>query len=105
MIFLWIPETKQRTFEELDYIFVILTYTHMRYHMQKALPYFISRWILRREDDGLDSLYTFDTAAVTDESRIAQLYENDRRRTELAKGSNGSEGNTEKPSEQAIEGA
>lgn len=96
MIFLWVPETKQRTLEELDYIFAVPTRTHMRYQMQKALPYFINRWVFMRKDAVLEPLYTFDTAGETDESRIAQLYENDRRRAELAKENSGSEENVEK---------
>lgn len=29
MIFLWVPETKQRTLEELDYIFAVPTTKHV----------------------------------------------------------------------------
>jgi len=38
MIFLWVPETKQRTLEELDYVFGVPTRTHMHYQLTKALP-------------------------------------------------------------------
>jgi hypothetical protein len=38
MIFLWVPETKQRTLEELDYIFAVPTRVHMHYQLTKALP-------------------------------------------------------------------
>jgi hypothetical protein len=38
MIFLWVPETKQRTLEELDYIFAVPTRIHMNYQLKKALP-------------------------------------------------------------------
>jgi hypothetical protein len=31
MIFLWVPETKQRTLEELDYVFAVPTRIHMKY--------------------------------------------------------------------------
>lgn len=31
MIFLWVPETKQRTLEELDYVFAVPTAKHMKY--------------------------------------------------------------------------
>jgi len=85
MIFLWVPETKQRTLEELDYIFAVPTRTHMHYQVTKALPYFINRWILRRKNVTLEPLYHFDTARETDESRIADLHANDRRRAELRK--------------------
>lgn len=42
MIFLWVPETKQRTLEELDYVFAVPTRKHMHYQMTKALPYVIT---------------------------------------------------------------
>lgn len=38
MIFLWLPETKQRTLEELDYVFAVPTRKHMHYQVTKALP-------------------------------------------------------------------
>ncbi|KAG0653077.1 Polyol transporter [Hyphodiscus hymeniophilus] len=81
MIFLWVPETKQRTLEELDYIFAVPTRTHMRYQCTKALPYFINRWIYMRKDAVLEPLYTFDDAS-NDRDRINDMYENDRKRSE-----------------------
>ena len=35
MIFLWVPETKQRTLEELDYVFAVPTRKHMSYQVPK----------------------------------------------------------------------
>lgn len=95
MIFLWVPETKQRTLEELDYIFAVPTRTHMRYQITKALPYFIDRWIRRNKNAVLEPLYTFDSADDNDASRIADLLENDRRRAEIRKDNSGSEENIE----------
>jgi hypothetical protein len=91
MIFLWVPETKQRTLEELDYIFAVPTRTHMHYQLTKALPYFINRWIFRRKGTVLEPLYTFESAGQTDASRIADLHANDRRRAELRKDNSGSD--------------
>jgi hypothetical protein len=96
MIFLWVPETKQRTLEELDYIFAVPTRTHMSYQMKKALPYFINRWILRRKDAVLEPLYQFDSARDTDASRIADLHAADARRAEFRKDNSGSDENVEK---------
>ncbi|KAJ5541541.1 hypothetical protein N7494_006617 [Penicillium frequentans] len=59
MIFLWVPETKQRTLEELDYIFAVPTRVHMHYQVFKALPWWIQRYIFRR-DVQLEPLYKFD---------------------------------------------
>lgn len=59
LIFLWVPETKQRTLEELDYIFAVPTRVHMRYQMFTALPWWIRRYIFRRKEK-LEPLYKFD---------------------------------------------
>ncbi|KAF2023355.1 hypothetical protein EK21DRAFT_105367 [Setomelanomma holmii] len=51
MIFLWVPETKQRTLEELDYIFAVPTRRHMSYQVKENLPWWFKTYILR--DKGL----------------------------------------------------
>lgn len=48
MIFLWMPETKQRTLEELDYIFAVPTRTHMKYQVTQNLPWWFKTYVLRR---------------------------------------------------------
>ncbi|KAK3081242.1 hypothetical protein LTS18_008742 [Coniosporium uncinatum] len=60
MIFFWVPETKQRTLEELDYVFAVPTGKHMRYQAGKALPYFIQKYVLRRKGATLEPLYQMD---------------------------------------------
>jgi hypothetical protein len=80
MIFLWVPETKQRTLEELDYIFAVPTKVHMRYQLSKALPWFIQRYIFFRKSAVLQPLYHFDSP--TGQSRIENLYANDKARAE-----------------------
>ncbi|PYH33516.1 galactose-proton symport [Aspergillus neoniger CBS 115656] len=64
MIFLWVPETKQRTLEELDYIFGVPTRMHMRYQMFQVLPWWINRYIFRR-DVHLEPLYKLDHLATS----------------------------------------
>jgi len=66
MIFCFVPETKQRTLEELDYIFAIPTATFMRYQLTKALPWWFKKWIMRRNPGPLEPLYTFDGPLLTD---------------------------------------
>lgn len=66
MIFLWMPETKQRTLEELDYIFAVPTRRHMSYQTKTALPYWFKRYILRK-DVKLEPLYHFDHIATAEE--------------------------------------
>ncbi|KAF2125368.1 D-xylose-proton symporter [Dothidotthia symphoricarpi CBS 119687] len=57
MIFLWMPETKQRTLEELDYIFAVPTTVHMKYQATKNLPWWIRTYILRRKGEAKPQLY------------------------------------------------
>ncbi|KAJ5547923.1 hypothetical protein N7513_005157 [Penicillium frequentans] len=66
MIFLWVPETKQRTLEELDYIFAVPTRVHMRYQVFQVLPWWFRTYILR-QNVTLEPLYHFDHIA-TDET-------------------------------------
>lgn len=79
MIFLWVPETKQRTLEELDYIFAVPTRTHMHYQVTKALPWFFNKYIMRR-DVVLEPLYKFDTNSHND--RLDEMKANDAARKE-----------------------
>ncbi|KAI9758167.1 MAG: hypothetical protein M4579_003141 [Chaenotheca gracillima] len=60
MIFFWVPETKQRTLEELDYVFAVPTTVHMKYHTSESLPYFFKRWVFFRKDATLKPLYKFE---------------------------------------------
>ncbi|KAL7776058.1 hypothetical protein CFE70_006471 [Pyrenophora teres f. teres 0-1] len=59
MIFLWLPETKQRTLEELDYVFGVPTRTHMDYQLKKNLPWWFKTYILRRQGLAKPQLYHF----------------------------------------------
>ncbi|KAI9371895.1 hypothetical protein BJX61DRAFT_553392 [Aspergillus egyptiacus] len=64
MIFFWVPETKQRTLEEIDYIFAVPTRTHMHYQLFKVLPWWVRRYVFRRKNARLESLYQFDHVAT-----------------------------------------
>ncbi|KAF9458096.1 hypothetical protein BDZ94DRAFT_150646 [Collybia nuda] len=59
MIFFLMPETKQRTLEELDYVFAVPTSRHISYQLNTFLPYFIHRYIFFRKAQ-LMPLYNFD---------------------------------------------
>ncbi|KAI3401166.1 hypothetical protein diail_312 [Diaporthe ilicicola] len=65
MIFLCVPETKQRTLEELDYIFAVPTRTFIRYQLKTWLPWFIKRHIFFDKSAELEPLYHFDRVGVT----------------------------------------
>lgn len=73
MIFLWVPETKQRTLEELDYVFAVPTSVHMRYQVCKVIPWWVKSRVLRR-NAVLEPLYQFDSAA--DDDAAVELVEN-----------------------------
>ena len=84
MIFLWVPETKQRTLEELDYIFAVPTRTHMKYQVTKVLPWWFKRHVLRQKSARLEPLYQFDeTLAYTQD----EAYKEEIRRQSVAAGS------------------
>ncbi|KAH7079582.1 D-xylose-proton symporter [Paraphoma chrysanthemicola] len=57
MIFLWMPETKQRTLEELDYIFAVPTRRHMSYQVKENLPWWFKTYILRHKGLSKPVLY------------------------------------------------
>lgn len=59
MIFFWVPETKQRTLEELDYVFAVPTSKFGSYQVREALPWWFKRWVLFRKDAQLKPLYQF----------------------------------------------
>ncbi|KAF8195818.1 hypothetical protein K438DRAFT_1760708 [Mycena galopus ATCC 62051] len=58
MIFLLLPETKQRTLEELDHVFAVPTSKHVSYQIYTFLPYFFKRWVLFNNAT-LEELYNF----------------------------------------------
>jgi hypothetical protein len=61
MIFLFLYETKQRTLEELDYVFGVPTRTHVKYQLTKVLPWWIRRWVLfRKNTPPCEELYKFE---------------------------------------------
>jgi len=85
MIFFLVPETKQRTLEELDYVFAVPVRTHAGYQVSKFLPYIIKKYFLFQKDATLEPLYHFDTAAPgaaltreeTKPQRAVEAYRND----------------------------
>jgi hypothetical protein len=60
LIFLFLPETKQRTLEELDYVFAVPVGRFVRYQFAQAVPYWFRRWVLFRRGAALAPLYHFD---------------------------------------------
>ncbi|KAJ7761249.1 hypothetical protein DFH07DRAFT_740344 [Mycena maculata] len=60
MIFLGLPETKQRTLEELDQIFSVPTSRHAAYQLQTWLPWFVRRYVRWDQAAELEPLYDLD---------------------------------------------
>lgn len=67
MIFFWVPETKQRTLEELDYIFAVPTSTHAKYQLTKTLPFWIKRYVFQNKNAVREPLYHFDVRTTADD--------------------------------------
>lgn len=83
MIFLWLPETKQRTLEELDYVFAVPTHIFVNYQITKALPWWFRRYILWQKSATLEPLYHFDSPTEESdksrgEARITEQIENEK---------------------------
>lgn len=60
MIFFLVPETKQRTLEELDHVFAVPTSKHCAYQTKEVLPYWIQRYVFMRKNVTVRPLYNFD---------------------------------------------
>ncbi|KAF9476306.1 hypothetical protein BDN70DRAFT_952114 [Pholiota conissans] len=76
MIFLLLPETKQRTLEELDYVFAVPTSRHISYQVREFLPYWIRRYVLQQKVK-LQPLYQLDevrksTKSADEKASIAE---------------------------------
>lgn len=57
LIFLFLPETKQRTLEELDHVFGVPTRRHISYQVGTVLPWWFRRWVLFRKGEICPDLY------------------------------------------------
>ncbi|KAK5328359.1 hypothetical protein LTR11_000640 [Exophiala xenobiotica] len=85
MIFLWLPETKQRTLEELDYIFAIPTRTFMKHQCGTVAPWWIKTYILRRKIGPCPSLWSFDGHVDNDQEFVETI----RRQSQALQGEGG----------------
>ena len=65
MIFFFVPETKQRTLEELDYIFAVPLRKFMSYQTGTWLPWWIKRYVFWNKSAKLQPLYRFENVKET----------------------------------------
>jgi hypothetical protein len=56
----YFPSTRQRTLEELDYIFGVPTRRHAAYQVRTWLPWFIQRYIFLQRKVQLKPLYVLE---------------------------------------------
>ena len=72
LIFLFLYETKERTLEELDYVFGVPTRTHAKHQLTKVLPWWFRRYILWRKGAECPELYKFEDEAWTESDRESE---------------------------------
>lgn len=69
LIFLFVPETKQKTLEELDYVFSVSTRRHAKYQLTEVLPWWTKRYILLQKNGPCPELYHDQNKAQADAGR------------------------------------
>ena len=84
LIFFFVPETKQRTLEELDYVFAVPTRTHCKYQLTKALPYWCKRYVMRQKNVVLEPLYSFEGATAADQGKTVTVSPDERKPSVVA---------------------
>ena len=57
LIFLFVPETKQKTLEELDQVFAVPDRTHARYQLFTVLPWWTKRYVFQKKSATCPDLY------------------------------------------------
>lgn len=60
LIFLFVPETKQKSLEELDYVFGVSTRAHAKYQMGTVLPWWFKRYVFGNKSAVCPPLYRDD---------------------------------------------
>ncbi|KAH8599210.1 putative polyol transporter 5 [Bisporella sp. PMI_857] len=69
LIFCFLPETKQRSLEELDYVFGVTTRRHASYQLFTVFPWWFKRWVLfRKSTPPCPELYHFEEMEASTES-------------------------------------
>ncbi|CBX98508.1 similar to sugar transporter [Plenodomus lingam JN3] len=73
LIFLFVPETKQRTLEELDYIFAIPTRKFISHQCGTVLPWWIKTYVMRKKIGPCPSLISFEGGGENDQALGEQV--------------------------------
>lgn len=72
LIFLFVPETKQKSLEELDDVFAISNRRHAKYQMTEVLPWWTKRWVFQKKIGPCPELYHHEDAAALKEEATAK---------------------------------
>ncbi|PNY25843.1 Uncharacterized protein TCAP_04226 [Tolypocladium capitatum] len=64
MIFLWVPETMQRTLEELDWVFAVPVRKFAWYQITETIPWFFKKYFLFQRHATRPPLYHFEKVAT-----------------------------------------
>jgi sugar porter (SP) family MFS transporter len=64
MILFWVPETMQRTLEELDYVFAVPTSKYMSHVLHHDIPWWFKRYVFQQKNAVRKPLYTFENVAA-----------------------------------------
>lgn len=64
MIFFWVPETMQRTLEELDWVFAVPTGKFAKYQLFTNLPWWFKRYVFFQRNATKEPLYHFEKVAM-----------------------------------------
>lgn len=65
MIFLWVPETMQRTLEELDWVFAVPVRTFAWYQITETIPWWFKKYVFFQRNATRPPLYHFEKVAMT----------------------------------------
>ncbi|POR31595.1 Uncharacterized protein TPAR_08192 [Tolypocladium paradoxum] len=63
MIFLWVPETMQRTLEELDWVFAVPVRTFAWYQITETIPWWFKKYVFFQRSATRPPLYHFEKVA------------------------------------------
>lgn len=64
MLFFFLPETKQKTLEELDYVFGVPTRKHAAFQAGEQFPWWFKKYIMQRKGLVEPQLYHFEDTGV-----------------------------------------
>lgn len=74
MIFLWVPETMQRTLEELDWVFAVPVRRFAAYQITETIPWFFKKYVLFQRNATKPPLYDFERVSPTSNSDDDRKY-------------------------------